>query len=155
MYAGMYDEAIQTLKKHVQMPTSQWPAERAASMRYIARCCKALGRLDEAELWYTRAAAEAPQFREAYIGLQRLTYEQHRWRECVYYGRMAVSVSVRDLSYITEAEAWGSLPWDILSIAYWNLSEPDQALLCARTALSVDPSNERIANNIAFFENQT
>ena len=154
MYAGMYDQAIEMLKKHVNMPTSQWPAERAASMRYIARCCKSLGKLDEAELWYTRAAAEAPQFREAYVGLQRLTYEQHRWRECVYYGRMAVSLSDRDLSYISEAEAWGSLPWDLLSIAYWNLGQTAEALSCARIALSLEPSNERIANNVAFFESR-
>ena len=88
------------------------------------------------------------------MGLQRLTYEQHRWRECVYYGRMAVSLSDRDLSYISEAEAWGSLPWDLLSIAYWNLGQTAEALSCARIALSLEPSNERIANNVAFFESR-
>ena len=155
MYAGMYDKAIETLKKHVAMPTSVWPAERAASMRYIGTCFKALGKTDEAELWYTRSAAEAPGFREAYVELERLMYEQKRWRECVYYGRMALAVAERDLSYITEASAWGSLPWDILSIAFWNLSDKNSAVVYAKTALAIEPGNERIAHNLEIFEGQS
>ena len=43
MFHGRWGDAMATLMRHLSMPTATWAAERAASMRYIARCCDALG----------------------------------------------------------------------------------------------------------------
>ena len=38
MFYNKYDEAIDTLKKHLEMPSSTWADERCASLRFISRC---------------------------------------------------------------------------------------------------------------------
>ena len=43
-FRGRYDEAIRELRRHLALKTAAWTDERAASMRYIARCCRALNR---------------------------------------------------------------------------------------------------------------
>lgn len=43
MYRGRWDDCIQTLKGHLNMPTAVWRDERAASMRYIAKAYRNKG----------------------------------------------------------------------------------------------------------------
>ena len=78
MYYGKYNESIDTLIKHLNLPTSKWDAERCASMRFIARCYLGLNRLNEAEMWYQKAIKEAPYLRESYVELAKLFFDQKK-----------------------------------------------------------------------------
>lgn len=152
MFHGMYGKAIETLNAHLSMLSATWDAERAASMRYIARCLIAEGQDTSAELWLYRAIDEAPQYREPYTDMAELMYKRKNWRGVVRYADRALKITRRELSYITEPKAWGSYLWDILSVAWWNLGEREFAVNCAKTALQVEPTNARIAANIAMME---
>ncbi len=154
MYRGRWEDAIRTLKEHLAMPRAVWRPERAASMRYIARCLLALGDAEGAELWLLRAAFEAPEQREALVELARLMQRQERWPECERYCRMALAIEKRDLAYTTTPEAWGSLPWDLLSLACWYQGRRDQAVSCVRRALALEPDNRRIRNNLALMSGE-
>ena len=55
-------------------------------------------------------------------------------------------------SYICEPSAWGALPWDLISIAYWHNGDKAAALEAAHKALEYEPNNERIKNNLKWFE---
>ena len=55
MYYGKWNESIDTLIKHLNLKTATWADERAASMRFIARCYKNLNRYEEAKLWLEKA----------------------------------------------------------------------------------------------------
>ena len=46
MYYKRYNEAIDTLLKHLKLKRATWKDERCASMRFIARCYKGLKRYD-------------------------------------------------------------------------------------------------------------
>ncbi len=155
MFRGMWDQAVETLKAHLAMPTATWEPERAASMRFIARCLRAKGEDEAAELWLLRAVFEAPGQREALVDLARLMYDQGRWRECERYCRRALDITSRDLTYTTEPEAWGALPWDLLSIACWRQGERLWAVNCARRALALEPDNERIRRDLALMEGKS
>ena len=72
MYYNILDKAITVLKKHLTMPESNWKAERAASMRYIATCYTRKNNIADAKKWLFSAIGEAPGFREAYIELAKL-----------------------------------------------------------------------------------
>ena len=48
MFYKMYDKSIDTLIKHLGLKKATWKDERCASMRFIARNYKSLGRYDEA-----------------------------------------------------------------------------------------------------------
>ena len=42
MFRGEWQKAIETLARHLTLPSAVWADERCASMRYIARCLRAL-----------------------------------------------------------------------------------------------------------------
>lgn len=44
MFRGEWERAVAVLKEHLAMPRAVWRDERCASMRYIARCLRQLGR---------------------------------------------------------------------------------------------------------------
>ena len=50
MYYGKWQDCIDTLIKHLNLPTATWKDERCASMRFIARAYKELGQYDEARM---------------------------------------------------------------------------------------------------------
>lgn len=152
MYHGKFAQAIDTLKRHITMPTATWDAERAASMRYIARCYKTLGDADNAELWYVRAIIEAPQYREAIYELTVLMYEKEAWKACIFYGERALRIKQRPLTYISDPEAYGNRLDDMLAIAYWQTGKTQIALDHAKAALAVEPGNERLRNNVKLLE---
>ena len=70
MFRGEWQKAIETLARHLTLPSAVWADERCASMRYIARCLRALEQDDSAERWLHRAIAEAPHLRRGVHGLR-------------------------------------------------------------------------------------
>ena len=141
MFRGQWQRAIDTLKAHLAMPTAVWEPERAASMRYIARCMEQLGQAEQAELWLLRAAFEAPAQREPLVELARLMAAQGRWRSCERYCRRALAIEKRDMNYTTEPAAWGALPWALLSLACDRQGHRQWAVNCALRGLALEPDN--------------
>lgn len=152
VFHGQYEKAIETLKRHLELPSARWDAERAASMRYIARCCRALHREDEAELWLYRAWLEARGRREALVELAGLFYEQRKWKSCLWAAETAIRIRQRDESYLTEPEAWGARPYDMAAIACWGMGQKEAALRYGRLALEQEPEDERLRNNVKIME---
>ena len=152
MYKGRWDDCIATLTKHLAMPSATWADERAASMRYIARSYGEKGRSGLARDWYLRAIAEAPHLREAYVDLASLLYAQENWEGVLYFTGCALDIRERPATYICEAAAWGSLPWDLRSIALYRTGQISKALEAAEQALTYAPENERIQQNVSFFK---
>ena len=93
MFHRRYGEAIETLLRHLSLPTATWKAERAASMRYIAHCCDALGDWRSAAHWLERAADEAPTQREGPFDLAMLYYRRGDWALCRYWAMRTLAVT--------------------------------------------------------------
>ena len=140
--------AIETLTRHIQLPTASWDAERAQSMIYIGRCFEALGDDREAAQWYMRAHAEAAGRREAPYALARLYYRGQAWRSCLDWAQRTLEITERDLSYMTDPEAWGAEPYDLAAIAAWHLGRLDEALDYAQKAAELAPGDGRLARNL-------
>ncbi len=152
MFRGEWRHAIETLTRHLALPTAVWADERCASMRYIARCLRALGEETLAEHWLHRAIAEAPHLREPYLDYARLLYAQERWYGLVDVLCSALAIAERPRSYICEADAWGALPFDLLSIAYAHLGDAERAAEACREAVRLAPQDGRLRENLALFE---
>ena len=152
MFHGMWQKAIETLTRHLTLPSAVWADERCASMRYIARCLCALGQEAQAERWLHRAIAEAPHLREPYVDYARLLYAQERWYGLVDVLHTALSIVERPHTYICEADAWGALPCDLLSLAYAHLGDAERAAAACREAVALSPGEERLRKNLAIFE---
>lgn len=147
MFHGRWRECIQTLKRHLELPTATWADERAASMRFIARAYKALGEAEEAEKWLLRAAAEAPHLREAWVELAMMMYHRRDWDGTAYFALRAIRIAERPKTYICEASAWGSLPYDLASLALFETGRTRLAAEMIDAAIERAPNDERLANN--------
>ena len=148
MFHGRWGDAIATLMRHLAMPSATWKAERAASMRYIARCCDALGDWQSAAHWLERAAYEAPGQREAPYALSMLYYRREDWPLCRYWAMRTLHIVTRDNNYMTEPEVWGEEPYDIMAIASWQLGHYHDAVTAAEKAVELEPGNERLRKNL-------
>jgi glycosyltransferase involved in cell wall biosynthesis len=140
MYNNMADKAIEKLTRHLEL--SKWDAERSASMRYLGRLT------GNKEHWFLRACAEAPHRREPWIELAKFYYETGQWSLCLASADKALSITIKPLEYICEAEAWGGLPYDLSCIAAWNMGLYREALKYGNKALEFSPNDERLINNI-------
>ena len=152
MFKGRWDDCITTLKMHLSMPSAVWADERAASMRYIAKSYAEKGEIQTARNWYLKAIAEAPHLREPYIDLAMLLYNNQKWEGVLYFTECALEIEVRPRTYICEAAAWGSLPYDLRSIAFYNTGRYREALMEVQKAIAIEPSNERLQGNLKFIE---
>lgn len=165
MFNGMWNEAIEHLKRHLTMPNATWRPERAASMRYIGKCHRKLGDNESAVEWLTRAIEEAPDKREAAVELAQLAYDRASeleesgdpaarmwWSLCALSARRALAVTTRTQDYLTVDAYWGYKPWDLLSLGLWNIGNKRESLEAAKKALSFAPDNERLQKNVSSIE---
>ena len=63
-----------------------------------------------------------------------------------------MAIQERPRTYICEEASWGSLPHDLRAIAFDRTGRPGQALDAARSALALEPENERLRGNVALLE---
>ncbi len=154
MYYHKWNEAIETLIKHLNLPTSTWKDERAASMRFIARSYLGLERKEEAKMWFHKAIEEAPYLREGYVELAALYYEEQNFEKCYFYLKEASKIKEKPKTYINEEFSWNSYFYDLFSIAALNIGQKQEALEYAKKALELNPEDERIKNNILYIEKE-
>lgn len=147
MFYGKYNEAIDTLIKHLNLKSATWKDERCASMRFIARCYKYLKRYDESRMWLDKAINEAPYLRDPYMERALLEYELNNWEGIKKYCLEALNITKHEKSYINEPFSWNYTVYDLLSIAYFNLGEYKDALKYVSVALDMEPNDERLLNN--------
>lgn len=147
MYYGKYNECIDTLIKHLNLKSATWKDERCASMRFIARCYKNLKRYDEAKMWLDKAIEEAPYLRDPFMEKALLEYELNNWDEIIKLCNEALKIKEHPKTYINESFSFGSTPYDLLSISYYNINEFEKALENIEKAILIEPNNERFINN--------
>lgn len=147
MYYGRYQEAIDTLIKHLSLKTATWKDERCASMRFIGRCYRFLERYKESEMWYKMAIKEAPYLRDSYMEMAILKYIEKDFRLVEHYVLLALDINSHPKTYINESFSFDATPYDLLSIAYYYLNKKDDALYYVNLALKKNPGDERLLDN--------
>lgn len=152
LFHKRWDECIRTLKGHLAMPSARWRDERCASMRYIAQAYRQKGEPERARRWYLRAAAEAPHLREPLVELARLCYDQEDWEGVLTFTAWALELREMPRTYISDAAAWGSLPHDLRTIAFYQTGRVPQALKEAKKALGYAPEDGRLRENVTRLE---
>ena len=152
MFYGKYNEAIDTLIKHLKLPRATWKDERCASMRFIARCYKYLKRYDEARMWTDKAINEAPYLRDPYMERALIEYELNNWDGVEEYTNKALKIEKSTKSYINEVFSWNHTPYDLLSLAYYYKGNYNKSLENINKALELSPDDERLLTNRKLIE---
>lgn len=152
MYYEMWEKSIATLKKHLSLKNAVWKDERAASMRFIARCYKHLGNLEEARRWYSLAFLEAPHLRDALVEKALLEYEEEQYSEVEKLCFRALEIKGHEKTYINEPFSWNNTIYDLLSISAYYLGRYEQAVYFVDIALEYTPNDSRLLNNRKLFK---
>ncbi len=152
MYYKMYNEAIDTLIKHLLLKSATWKDERSASKRFIGRCYMNLNRINEARIWYNMAILEAPYLRDPYVELAFLEYEDKNYNKVIELLNSADNIKLHNKTYINESFSWDHTIYDLLSISYYNIKNYKNSLLNINKALELSPNNERLLKNKKIIE---
>ncbi len=147
MYYGNWDQAIETLHRHLALPKATWKDERCASMRYIAYSYFHKNYLDEAIMWYKKACLEAPYLREPYFDLGYLYFSIKDYIEAEKYLNKALKIKDKTISYINEEKAWNETIYDILSVVNYYNGHYKKALSNVKKAVKINSNNKRINDN--------
>ena len=59
----------------------------------------------------------------------------------------------RELNYISDPECWGAVPYDMLSICNYYLSNKNEAIKYVQKAIDLSPNDSRLKDNLKIFEN--
>ena len=153
MYHEMYEKCIDTLIKHLNLESATWKDERSASMRFIARSYRNLGRLDEARLWLEKAKNETPYLREPYVESAILEYNNDNFEEADKNLSIALNIKGKYKNYINEPFCYDSTIYDLLSICKFNENKLAEAIYYLDIAIEMDPDDERLKNNKKIIEN--
>lgn len=143
-FYGQHEKATEEFKRHLSLPSAQWPPERARSMRYLAE-------LEDRRGWLLAACGECPDRREGWVDLAQMYYEQQDWQSCLAAAERALEIAEKPLEYLCEEHAWGALPWDLAAIAAYNLGERKKAEAYGAEALALAPDDARLARNMEFY----
>lgn len=120
---------------------------------FMGRAKLALNEIDEALEYFLQGVKIAPHFRENYLYAAKiyLDYKKdyvgaiHMVNDCFLRSR-------RYYSWLELDNSWKEEPWDILTLAYWNIGCTHISLQCAKIAALEDPNNTRLQDNIKIIE---
>lgn len=152
MYYRMWNESIVELKRHLALPSANWNVERCASMRFISRSYLALDNKQESEVWGLKACAEAPNEREPWLDLGKVYYKYQNWSGLYFTMKQLLNIESKPTSYICETDAWNGIPYDMASIAAYYMGMFKEAVELSKIAVSLEPDDDRIKNNLLLCE---
>ncbi len=148
MYHGMHDECIETLKRHLNLPSAKWDVERCASMRFISKSYQSKGDMKQAQLWLYQAIAECPYIREPYHQMARLGYIMGDWPLTMLMTEKALSITDKAGGYLQEPACWGYSLYDLAAIANYRLGLYQKSYDYAVKAIEMEPNDQRLTNNL-------
>ncbi len=152
MHNNQYDLAIKTLKKHLSLKSSTWKEERAASMRFIARCYFKKNNITSSLKWYNKAIKEAPHLRDAYVEKCFVLYDRCNYNEIIYLCNCALDIKSNKKEYINEIFSYDNTIYDLLSLCYYYKDNKDLAIYYIDKAIKMNPDDKRLLNNKVIFE---
>lgn len=147
MYYGRWNECIDTLINHLNLPSATWKDERSASMRFIARSYINLKRYDEARIWLDKAIREAPYLRDPYVERALLEYQLSNYKEVEKYAKEALKIRKHEKTYINEPFSWNHTIYDLLSISLFYQGKLEESLFYSEKALRMSPNDDRLIKN--------
>ena len=147
-FYSQWHQAMNALDTYLAMPEATWVNDRAYAMRLLGQSYAATNNDFEAIKWHRLATIELPTAREPWVDLAMHCYKKSMWQECFYAAQMALGITDKQLVYTMDPKAWSELPFDLASIAAWNLGFKDLAIEYCQKAIEFNPSDTRLIANL-------
>lgn len=146
-----YEKAIDMLNRHLSLKSAIWDIERASSLRYIAKSYYFLGDKENHEKYLLLAIMEANYVREPYYELALKYYADKEYVKSAFIFQEMLKISDRQINYMSMPECWGSLPYDYLSMCYYEMGDYKRAVEYVNKAIALSPNEERLKDNLKIF----
>ena len=146
MWANRNEQSAELLQRYLALPSANWSEERAEAMRCLARV-----QPEKKMFWLDKARLEAPHRREIWLDLAEELHGRSDWLNLFWACANGIEKTRRTGSYLDDLNCWGFRIFDLGAIAAWRLNAMDRAVDWGRKALDLDPSNQRLKNNLDFF----
>jgi glycosyltransferase involved in cell wall biosynthesis len=137
-------EAAEKFYEYIKYAT--WAPEIMTAKVYLSKC--------EPELaeQHLNEAIKISSRRESLIETSKYYYEKQDWAKCGFFALEALKIKEKPLDYLCEGWAWGEQPYDLAAISYYNLGEYDLAYKYGEEAVKINPNDERLQNNLHFYQ---
>ncbi len=145
LYKGDMENSTKTYKEFLSMSWDK--VEKGQAMINLATTDP-----ENKIFWLKMAAMECPGHREPLTTLAQHYYNVQDWRNCYKYAIDALKITKHPMDYTCTPEAWGYLPHDLASIAAWHLGMYKESLEQSKLALSRNPDDKRLQNNMKLVE---
>lgn len=146
-FYGRFEEAAKLFRRHLTMPESIWPPERAWSMRYLAKIYPT-----EAEHWLMHACAEYPNGAEVWTDLAKYYYNKSNWFGMYFAAKRSLDCQLNKGLYLSEPESYGWWPQDMAALSAYRLGYFKEALHHGQIALSLNPNDQRLKDNLIWYK---
>ena len=151
-FHGHWQRSIDECNRYLALPGASWANERCYAYRVISRCYSELGDYDNALKMARLGVIEAPNTREPWMEIAKITYRLGLWPECYGACKSALRIQNREWVYTVDPEVWGAMPHDYASVSAWNMGIKEEALHHAEMAAELCPDDLRLQENVKFIK---
>ena len=148
-YRGFYEKSIITLnnilEKFKDISTS---LEKASCYLFMGDSYMALENHAKAIDSYIKAIGIEPTYREPYINLAKVFYADNDYDLAIAYLKAALRKSYRHYTWVERDLSWTYEVYDLLCQACFYSGNKKDSILYAAKALSFEPNNERLKQNL-------
>lgn len=104
-----------------------------------------------ADLWFHIALQHGNE-RETWYSIADYYYKKKEWDRCYLAAVRCLAIIERRDGFTYDPAAWGTLVYDYASMSAYYIGLYSKALEYGRIACELEPNNERLKNNLEFFQ---
>ena len=148
-YRKFYDKSIDTLNYILNNFKDKYSTlEQASCYLFLGDDYKALEKDSEAIESYKQAIELEPTYREPYLNLAKVYLKQKEYDLAYDTVITALRESYRHYTWLERDISWTYEPYDLLCLICFYGNRKKESIVYAAKALSYEPTNERLKNNL-------
>lgn len=153
MFHGQYEESISVFERLNSNPDSDLETIERAYCFFMTGCCfYHLDREMLARDYFYSAIHTDPTYRDPYIELAKLLIGNEGYAQAEFWLKECLKKTYRHMDWTEVNDVWTSVPYDLLSVACFNLGHKKEALMYCARAIALGPT-EQLQKNFEFINN--
>lgn len=150
-YRSRYEDSINELNEILNNYAEHYTSlEQASCYLFMGDAYAAIQNYSAAIASYQQAILIDKTYREPYTNLALLLNQLGLYHQAIGVIQDCLKNTYRHYTWLERENAWGSEPYDILSVAYYWIEDYKASLHNAELALYYNPTDERIMQNLRF-----
>lgn len=148
-YRAKYQKSIDTLDYILKKFEGKYNSVELASCHLFAGdSYNALGNKEKAIERYNRAISIDSTYIEPYLNMGKIYLSINEFTKAENIIKKGIANSYRHYTWLERDTSWSYEPWDLLCLAAYYGGNKKDSIVYAEKALSFEPNNKRLANNL-------